>query len=105
MTRYWLGVVQRAHVLRIAIADDDHLAVLQQVIGRLGQDRDDMRDLLLDVCAVRPVQVGVGDVRIVHPDVIAAADEALHQRDQRALAQVIGAGLGAQADHAGTLET
>ena len=48
---------------------------------------------LLDVLPVRADQPGEGHVGVVDPQVVALADEPLGQLDERALAQVVGAGL------------
>ncbi len=57
-----------------------------------------MGDLRLDVVFVGAVDPGVLDVLVVDVQLVALADQALGQFHQRAFAQVVGAGLEAQAE-------
>ena len=57
-----------------------------------------MRNLRFDVVLVRTVDTGVFDVAVVDAQVVTLADQHFRQFDQRAFAQVVGAGLEAQTE-------
>ena len=59
-----------------------------------------MRHVLLDEALVGPQQPRQVHLGVVHAQLVAFADEHLSQRDERAFAQIVGAGLEAQADEA-----
>src|SRR5215212_11792981 len=57
-----------------------------------------MWDLVLDVLAVRADETGERDVLVVDLQLVALPEQGLCQDDDRALAQIIGAGLEAEAE-------
>ena len=57
-----------------------------------------MRDVPFDVVAIRPHQGGERHGRVVDPQVEALSEQMLRQLDERALAQVVGAGLEREAE-------
>src|SRR4029077_14611729 len=89
--------------LGAVVADHDRVAGGQELIGVVHHQIGQMRHDRLDVRAVRAEQAGEIDVAVVDPDVVALADERFDELDDWALAQVVGAGLEAEAEHTDAL--
>ena len=91
-------LVQRLHDLGIAKTHHDHVGVLHDVPGAVAHQRGNVRNRLLEIGPVGADQARDVDLRVVNLQFHALADELLGQRQKRALAQVVGAALKAQAN-------
>ena len=89
--------------LRRLVADTMTSDVVDDLVERVAQQRGEVRDLPLDVVLVRPDQPRHRDVPIVDLQRAALAEQRLGQDDDRALAQVVGARLEAEAEQADSL--
>ena len=68
--------------------------------AELAMSLREVRDAVVDVVAVGAEQARDGHVPVVDQQLVALADQPLDERDHRALAQVVGAGLERQPEHA-----
>src|SRR5882672_3620049 len=84
----------------IGIADHDRVRVVEDIVDRLHHQSREMRHMLLDVCLVRAREPRQAHIAVVETHVVALTDQVLDQRDDRALPQVVGASLEAEAEHA-----
>src|SRR3990167_2887928 len=92
------GLLRQGCEALIAITEDDDLGVIDYRIEVTVEQRGDMRNLRFDVVLVGAIDAGIFDVAVVDAQFEALADQHLGQLHQRALAQVVGAGLEAQAE-------
>src|SRR5437763_512634 len=86
-------VRERGEDVRVLAADDQGLGVLEHLFDGTGEKLPEVREPALDVLAVGAHQPGEADVGVVDLEVVAVAEQALGQLDQRRLAQVVGARL------------
>src|SRR6266550_8484276 len=89
-----LGGGQRERSRRLVggVADDQHLGVREEGLDALAEQRCDVRDLLLDVAAIRSPQSGYSDAGIEDSHVASLPDERLDQCDHWAFPEVVGPG-------------
>ena len=83
----------------IARSEHDDLGRIDDGGQVVAKQRSDVGNVLLDEAPVRAEQPRQLHLGIVDQQLQALADEVLGQQDQRALAQIVGAGLERQADH------
>ena len=91
---------QRGDHVRVRVPEHKHFRVRDQRFGIRTEDRGDVRNGLFDVAAVRAHEARELHVGIVDLEVESLAQEALGEDDERALAQVVGAGLERESGHA-----
>src|SRR5687768_5482919 len=84
---------------RRRVADNDGIGVVDNLVDACNHQARDMGDAVEDVVAVRPVDGCEADVAVVHAQVVALSDQPLDQFHYRALAQVIGTRLEAEAEY------
>ena len=84
----------------VALPTTIGLRVLEDLVDRSHHQPRDVRDLVQDVVAVRADAAGEVHVLVVDREIVALADQPLDELDHRALAQVVGAGLEAEAEDA-----
>ena len=77
----------------------------EEGLDSVAEQRSDVRDLLLDVPAIRSPQSGHGDAGIEDSYVASLPDERLDQRDHGALSEVVGPGLEGEADDSNPLSS
>src|ERR1051325_5045191 len=107
----WTDVGQINHVGTIAkaldrflelgrtLGDDDDLGAVERVLDRLLHQAGDVRNRVLDVGLVRPVNACERDLAVVDRHAVALADHRFDQFGRRALAQVVGARFEAEPEH------
>src|SRR5215813_13440081 len=89
-------VPQRAKLVFL-LGNDDHFGFVDNLGEVRLHQRRDVRDLAFDVVFVRAEQSGELDVPIVDRELEPLADQGFYKRHHRALAQVVGSRLEAQA--------
>src|SRR5690242_13180346 len=90
----------KAVELSVSIADHDDLAMRERLVEGFDQKRRHVRDHAKQIIAIGADELGEADVPIEDADVIALADQALDQFQNRAFAQIVGASLEAHAENA-----
>ena len=85
---------------RVPGPDQAHLGVLEHLVDGVREQLREVRQPGLDVLAVRAEQPGEAHVGVVDPQVVPLAEEPLRQLDERALAEVVGAGFEGQPEQA-----
>ena len=84
---------------RVVVADHQGAGVVEHLVDAGHHQVGDVRDLVEDVALVGAHQLGQVDVGVVDADLVALADQPLHDLDHGALAQVVGAGLEGEPEH------
>src|ERR1700722_17662005 len=88
-----------------SVSEHDYFGMFEHLLDAVTHQIGNMRDVVEDVVSIGPRQTSKMHVLIVNQQIVALANQPFDKLDDRTLAQIIGTGFEAEAEHSDTALT